>query len=176
MLNLESAKDGIGIAQSGHYPSLNASGSYSLFTDNLSNIDQTKTLSFGLSLNFPIFQGWSVSDRVQFAEVQAKNTEIELNDLERDIKRQLKITFLDLQAAQKGLVVSENNVAAARENLKIEEEKYSLGSGKLLDVLIANSRYTTALTDLINSQFAYIVLSQQLKYQLGILDYKQYEQ
>ena len=175
ILNLESAKDGINIAQSGHWPNLSASGSYTLYTDNISNLDQTKTLSFGLSLNFPIFLGWSVTDRVQFAEVQAKNTEIQLNDLERDIKRELKITFLDLQAAQKGLVVSENNVAAARENLKIEEEKYSLGSGKLLDVLIANSGYTTALTDLINAQFSYIVLSQQLKYQLGILDYKQYE-
>jgi outer membrane protein len=175
LLNLESAKDGVTIARSGHWPYLSASGSYSLFTDNLSNLDQSKTLSFGLSLNFPIFLGWSVSDRVQFAEVQAKNTEIELSDLERDIKRQLKITFLDLLAAQKGLVVSENNVAAARENLKIEEEKYSLGSGKLLDVLIANSRYTTALSDLINAQFSYIVLSQRLKYQLGILDYKQYE-
>jgi outer membrane protein len=175
ILNLESAKDGVTIAQSGHWPYLAASGSYSLFTDNLSNLDQSRTLSFGLSLNFPIFLGWSVSDRVQFAEVQAKNTEIELSDLERDIKRQLKITFLDLQAAQKGLTVSGNNVAAANENLKIEEEKYSLGSGKLLDVLIANSRYTTALSDLINAQFSYIVFSQQLKYQLGILDYKQYE-
>jgi outer membrane protein len=176
MLNFESAKDGITIAQSGHWPNLSASGSYSLFTDNLSNIDQSKTLSFGLSLNFPLFLGWSVTNRVQFAEVQAKNTEIELSDLERDIKRQLNLTYLDLQAAQKGLLVSENNVAAARENLKIEEERYSLGAGKLLDVLIVNSGYTTALTDLINAQFAYIVLSQQLKYHLGILDYKQYEQ
>jgi len=73
------------------------------------------------------------------------------------------------------LNVSENNVAAANENLKIEEEKYSLGSGKLLDVLIANSQYTTALTDLINAQFAYIVLSEQLKYNLGVLDFTMYE-
>ena len=71
--------------------------------------------------------------------------------------------------------VSENNVAAAGENLKIEEEKYNLGSGKLLDVLIANSQYTTALTDLINAQFAYIVLSEQLKYNLGVLDFTKYE-
>jgi outer membrane protein len=175
LLNLESARDGVTISQSGHWPNLSANGYYSLFTDNLSNLDQSRTLSFGLSLNIPVFSGWSVSNRVQYAEVQAKNTEIELNDLERDIKRQLKITYLNLEAAQKGLIVSENNVTAANENLKIEEEKYSLGSGKLLDVLIANSRYTTALTDLINSQFSYIVLSQQLKYQLGNLDYKQYE-
>jgi outer membrane protein len=99
-----------------------------------------------------------------------------MNDLERDIKRQIKTTFINLQAAQKGLLVSENNIAAARENLKIEEEKYALGSGKLLDVLIVNSRYTNALTDLLNAQFAYIVLSQQLRYYLGVLDYKIYEQ
>lgn len=174
-LDLESARDGVTIAQSGHWPSLTASGIYLWRGNTLSNIDQTKTFSAGLTLSFPLFLGWSVSNRVQFAEVEAMNSEIQLKDLERDIKRQIQSTFLDLQAAQKGLLVSENNVNAARENLKIEEEKYSLGAGKLLDVLIANSQYTTALTDLINSQFAYIVLSQQLKYHLGVLDYKKYE-
>jgi outer membrane protein TolC len=176
MLNYESTKEGITVAQSGHWPSLVASGSYSWFGDTVSEIDKNKQLQAGLSLNIPIFLGWSVSDRVQIAEVQSKNSKIELSDLEREIKKQIKTNFLDLQAAQKGLAVSENNIAAARENLKIEEEKYALGSGKLLDVLIANSRYTTALTDLLNSQFGYIVLSQQLKYNLGVLDYKEFEQ
>ena len=176
MLSLESSKDAVTIAQSGHWPSLTASGSYSYYTDNLSTIDKRKSLSFGLNLNIPIFLGWSVSNQVQLAEVQSKISGIEMSDLERDIKRQIKTTYIDLQAAQKGLVVSENNVAAAKENLKIEEEKYTLGSGKLLDVLLANSRYTTALTDLLNTQFGFIVLSQQLKYNLGVLDYKEYEQ
>ncbi len=176
VLNYESSKEGVTIAESGHWPSLSASGNYSLYTDNLSTLDQSKTLGFGLSLNFPLFLGWSVTNRVQLAEVQSKINEVEMSDLERDIKRQIKTTYLNLQAAQKGLVVSEKNISAARENLKIEEEKYSLGSGKLLDVLIVNSRYTTALTDLLNAQFAYIVLSQQMRYYLGILDYKIYEQ
>jgi outer membrane protein len=107
--------------------------------------------------------------------VDVKNKEIELTDLERDIKRQLQQTFLDLQAAFKFLKVSENNIEFADQNLKIEQEKYSLGSCKLLDVLIANSNYTTALTDLINAQFAYLVLSERLKYYVGVLDFSQYE-
>lgn len=174
-LNLESSLDGVTIARSGHLPSITANASYSWRGDNLSTIDNSKTLSFGLNLNVPIFQGWAIDNNVQYAQVNAKNSEIELNDLERDIKRQLNTTFLNLQAAQKGLKVSQSNVAAANENLKIEQEKYSLGSGKLLDVLIANSNYTTALTDLINAQFNYIVLSEQLKYYLGILDYSKFE-
>jgi len=176
MLNLESSKEGVRIAESGHWPSLTANGSYSYYTDNLSTIDKRKSLAFGLNLNFPLFLGWSVSNRVQLAEIQSKISEIEMSDLERDIKRQIKTTYLNLQAAQKGLVVSENNIEAAKENLKIEEEKYTLGSSKLLDVLVANSRYTSALTDLLNAQFGFIVLSQQLKYNLGVLDYKEYEQ
>ncbi len=174
-LNLESSMDEITKAQSGHWPSLDASGSLTWFGSKISEIDNSKEFRVRLSLNVPIFSGWYVSNKVQIAEVDAMNSEIELSDLERNIKRELRSTFLDLQAALKGLNVSENNVAAAGENLKIEEEKYSLGSGKLLDVLIANSQYTKALTDLINAQFAYIVLSEQLKYNLGVLDFTIYE-
>jgi outer membrane protein TolC len=174
-LNLKSANDGVTIAQSGHWPSLSADGSYSWFGNSLQDIDALKRWQVGLSLNFPIFLGWSVTNQVQFAQVDVKNKEIELTDLERDIKRQLQQTFLDLQAAYKFLKVSENNIAFADENLKIEQEKYSLGSGKLLDVLVANSNYTTALTDLINAQFAYLVLSERLKYYVGVLDFSQYE-
>jgi outer membrane protein TolC len=176
LLNLESSKSGVTIAESGHWPSLVANGDYTWFGNTLSEVDKNKNLQVGLSLNVPIFLGWSVSDRVQLAEVQSKISEIEVSDLERDIKRQIKTNYLNLQAAQKALLVSEKNISAAKENLKIEEEKYALGSGKLLDVLIVNSRYTTALTDLLNAQFAYIVLSQQLRYYLGVLDYKIYEQ
>jgi outer membrane protein len=176
ILNLQSAKSGVTIAESGHWPSLNANANYYWLGNTLSEVDKNKNLQVGLGLNIPIFYGWSVSNRVQLAEVQSKISEIEVSDIERDIKRQIKTNYLNLQASQKALVVSEKNIAAARENLKIEEEKYALGSGKLLDVLIVNSRYTDALTSLLNSQFAYIVLSQQLKYYLGVLDYKIYEQ
>ncbi|MCH7965266.1 MAG: TolC family protein [Bacteroidetes bacterium] len=174
-LNLEGAKDGVTIAQSGHWPSLVASGGYSWTGSSISDLNNFRRSQVGLSLNFPLFLGWSVDNRVQFAQVDVKNKEVELTDLERNIKRQLQQTFLDLQAAFKFLNVSENNISFAGENLKIEQEKYSLGSGKLLDVLIANSNYTTALTDLINAQFVYLVLSEQLKYYVGVLDYSKYE-
>jgi outer membrane protein len=174
-LDLKSSYNAVTIARSGHLPSLTLNGYYTWRGDNLSNIDNSKTLSFGLTLSVPIFRGWAIDNSVQYAEVNAKNKEIDLSDLQRNIKLQLNTTFLNLQAAQKGLKVSESNVASAEENLKIEQEKYSLGSGKLLDVLIANSNYTTALTDLINAQFNYIVLSEQMKYYLGILDYSKFE-
>jgi outer membrane protein len=125
----------------------------------------------GATLSIPIFSGFSVDNRVQIAEVNAENKNIELTELERDIKRNIQKNYLDLQAAEKSLSVNDKNVKAAEENRRIEEEKYSLGSGTLLNVLIANSNYTMARTNYINARAAYVVLSEQLKYYLGDLDY-----
>lgn len=174
-LNLESAHDGLTIAKSGHLPTLTNSISYGVGSDQIKNMFDNRTLSVGLSLNIPIFSGFSVENRVQFAEVQAENSKIELTELEREIKKSIQKTYLDLQAAEKGLKVSERNVLAASENLKIESEKYSLGAGTLLNVLVANSEFTNAQTNFINAQFAYITLSEQLKYYLGVIEFKSFE-
>lgn len=176
LLQLESANDGITIARSGHFPRLTNSMGFSSFTNKPGNLFDSKSYSVGLTLSIPIFSGFSVDDRVEVATVNAMNREVELTDLERDIKRNIKKTYLDLQAAEKSLIVSEKNVEAAEENLRIEEEKYNLGSSRLLDVLVARTNYTNARVNFINAQFAYIVLSEQLKYYIGVLEYKNYEQ
>lgn len=174
-LDLESAYNGVTIARSGHFPRLTGSADFGSSSDSFDDLFTSKRYSAGLTLSIPIFSGFRVSNQVQFAEVRAMNTQLELSDLERKITQDIQQSLLDLQAANKALVVSEKNVRAAEENLKIEQEKYSLGAGKLLDVLIANTFYTTAQTNFINSQFNYIRLSEQLKYNLGILDHTKYE-
>jgi outer membrane protein len=174
-LNLESAYDGMTIARSGHLPTLTNSINYGVGSDRIKNMFDNRTLTVGLSLNIPIFSGFAVENRVQFAEILAENRKIELTELERDIKKSIQKTYLNLQAAKKGLKVSEKNVLAAQENLKIESEKYSLGAGTLLNVLVANSEFTNAQTNFINAQFAYITLSEQLKYFLGVIEYINYE-
>lgn len=174
-LDLEGAYDGVTIARSGHLPRLTGGASFGSSANTFDNLFESKRYSAGLTLSIPIFSGFSVSNQIQFAEVRAMNTELELNDLERKIKQDIQQSLLDLQAATKALIVSEKNVNAAEENLKIEREKYSLGAGKLLDVLIANTFFTNAQTNFINNQFNYIRLSEQLKYNLGILDHTLYE-
>lgn len=174
-LDLESAYYEVTNARSGHLPRLSASANFGSSANSFDNLLESKRYSAGLTLSIPIFSGFRVSNQVQFAEVRAMNAEIELSDLERKIKQDIQQSMLDLQAITKALIVSEKNVKAAEENLKIEREKYSLGAGKLLDVLIANTFYTNAQTNFINTQFNYIRLSEQLKYNIGILDHTKYE-
>ncbi len=174
-LDFESAENSITMAQGNYFPRLSSNFGYNMFANQLSNLSKSRTYSASLTLSIPIFSGFSIDNQVQAAEVNAMNKQINLDDLRRTIKQNLQQTYLNIQAAEKSLEVNKRNVASAGENQKITQEKYTLGSGTLLDVLVANSNYTNAQTSLINAEFQYIVLNQQLKYYLGVLNYKQYE-
>ena len=89
LLNLESANDGITIARSGHFPRLTNSIGFSSYANEFDKLFASKNYSVGLTLSIPIFSGFSVSDRVEVATVNAKNQEVEVSDLEREIKRNI---------------------------------------------------------------------------------------
>lgn len=174
-LTLDAYYDNLTIARSGHLPSLTGRLGYGTDANVPQDLFKNHLFSAGLTLSIPLFSGLSTHNLIQSAEVDAMNYELQVRDSERMIKQEIQKSFLDLEAAKKGLLVTQKNVSAAEENLKIEQEKYNLGAGKLLDVLIANTSYQNAKTNYINSQFNYIKLSEELKYNLGTLDYKSYE-
>lgn len=174
-LTLNSYYNNLSIARSGYLPRLTGTLGYGSYANTFDNLFKSNNYSAGLTLSIPIFNGFSTQYQTEIASVDVMNYELQLSDTERLIKQNLQKTFLDLEAAKKGLLVSERNVKAAEENLKIEQEKYNLGAGKLLDVLIANTSFQNAKTNYINAQFYYIKLSEELKYNLGILDYSRYE-
>lgn len=167
--SLQSANESITMAKAGHLPSLRNYASFGLRSNQLKNLMDSRTYQVGLSLDIPIFSGWNVDNRIQLAEVEAKTRQLDLADLERLIKKDLQKNYLDLTASEKRVDVSKKNVNAAEENRKIEEEKYFLGSTTLLNVLIANSEYTNALSGYINAQYEYLKLKTQAEYLLGTL-------
>lgn len=170
-LELESLDYSITIAKSGHFPRLIASLSSSIRSNRLSDLGKSRSYFAGLSLSMPIFSGWSVSNRVQFAEINYKNTQLNLDEMEKSIKLNLKKSFLDLEAAKKKLEVNNKNVLAASENRRINEEKYNLGANTLLNLLISNSQFVQAQNDLISSTYDYLLIKKQLEYLLGTLEY-----
>jgi outer membrane protein len=169
-LSLLYSQQGIDIAKSGFLPKVNSSLGYSLSGTDPIDLFKTRTLSLGLNVTMPLFTGWSIQNRVDLAVIDSKIKELEITDLERDIKRAIHKNYLDLTAAFKRIEVSGKNVTASQENRRIEEEKYALGSTTLLNVLIANSEYTNAMTNVINAQYEYRKLKDQLTYLVGSLE------
>jgi outer membrane protein len=174
-LLLESAYNNVTIAKSTLYPSLSGNYSFSTNSVNVNDLFDRKIWSVGLSLNVPIFNGWSTESAIEQAEVQAKNSNEDLLALERQIKIEIKQSYQDLIAAKKQLEVSSKNVISAEENRKLYNERYTLGSGTILDVMQADKNYVDAQRAYIDSEFLFFKMKDKLINAIGKLDYKKYE-
>jgi len=171
----ESRLNNLTISKSGLYPSL--TGSYSLSTGASvpGDLFDTKTYSAGLSLRIPIFNNWNTENSIQASRVNVFEAEEDLRILKRGISIEIKQGYLDLSAAKKALEVSSKNVISAGENRKINNEKYSLGSGTILDVLQSDKDYQEALRNKIDSKYEFYKKRDNLLNALGKLNYNKFE-
>lgn len=174
-LAISSAESGLTIAKSGLFPTLTGSYSYSSAASKYDKLFDRKVFNASLSLNFPIFSNWNTENSIQLALVSLKNSQEDLLALERLIKIEVKQGFLDLSAAKKSLDVATKNVTAAEETRKINQERYNLGSGTILEVLQADRDYTDAQRNKINATFDFYIKRDKLSNALGMLEYKKYE-
>ncbi|MFA5805727.1 MAG: TolC family protein [Melioribacteraceae bacterium] len=174
-LNLSAAESGITIAKSGLFPSLSGNYSYSTSAITTGDLFNRKVLNVSLSLNVPIFSNFSTENQIQFAQVNALNAKEDLIALGRQIKIEIKQTFLDLTAAKKSLDVAAKNVTAAEETRKINQERYNLGSATILDVLQASRDYQDALRNKINAGYDFYRQHDKLNNAIGRLEFSKYE-
>lgn len=174
-LLLESAYNGITISKSGYFPRITNSIGYRTSATTIGALNDTRSYSVGLGVSIPIFSGFQTETSVELSKINARIREIQVTELERTIKVDLKKTYLDFQTAQKQLEVSQKNVQAAEQNRRIEQEKYNIGAGTLVNLLLASSEYTLAQQNRISTEFQFLSLKSQLEYYLGILDYKRFE-
>lgn len=174
-LTLQNSLEEKTIARSGYLPRLSANYSFSTNAVKSGDLFNRRNYNLGLTLSIPIFSNWSTELATEFAQVQYLNTQEDLLSLQRQIKIEVRQGYLDFLASEKRLEVSKKNVIAAEENRKVNYERYSLGSGTILNVLQADRDYTQAITERINSKFEFFKQRSNLLNALGKLDYKNFE-
>ena len=175
LLDVESADKGKTIAFSGILPRLSANYGYGTSGTKTGDLFNRESYSAGLTLSLPIFSNWDTEANMQLSEVNYNNAKEDLVALERTIKIEVKQSYLDLVASKKQLEVTKTNMVAARENRRVNNERYSLGSGTILDVFQSDKNYTQALTDNISARFEYSQNRDRLMNALGKLDFKKYQ-
>jgi len=172
---LNAAESGITIAKGGIYPSLTGNLQYYTYAVEPNKLFDRKVLSFGLTLSVPIFSNFNVANRIQVAQANFMNAQEDLSVLSRQIKIEVKQGYNDFVAAKKSLDVASNNVTAAAETRKINQERYNLGSATILDVLQASRDYTDAQRNRINAAYDFYRQHDNLTNALGRLDFQKYE-
>jgi outer membrane protein len=167
--NLDAAGAGITAAQSSYFPALGLSGGYGNSSDELGMLSLNKnySLNAGVNLRWNLFDGFAREATVEQAKVTERNAEVQLRQYEKDVAVEVRKAFLDLEAAKKSWDVSEKVLVSAAEDRRIAEERYNLGAGTLLDLLVANATYVNAQAARVNSVAGFLNARYNMEFAVG---------
>jgi outer membrane protein len=161
------AQSGVTAASSNYFPSISASAGYNLSNTDISLLTQSKGISWGISLNWTLFDGFQTNRSIQNAVASRRNAELSLLQTERNINVDVKKALLDLDAAGKQYDASLKGVVSATQDSKVAQERYNLGSGTLVDLLTANAGLVNAQVNKVNATYNYIIASRNVDYVVG---------
>jgi len=118
--------------------------------------DFTKS-PFGASLtiSLPIFTGFGRSLRVQQAREQEQDAEETLRAQELQVRSDVHSRYLALETAYKAISVQAASRDAARDQLRLAQDRYRLGSGTALEVSDAQNSVQRAEGDYVNAIYDY---------------------
>ncbi|HEX9657368.1 MAG TPA: TolC family protein [Bacteroidota bacterium] len=164
---LSASESGITQATAGYWPSVNAFAGYGLTNEQFSQLSSNKTINWGVRVQWNLFDGFQTNQAIQSAKVAYRNAEIGIRQTERDINNEIRKALLDLDAAGKQFEVTEKGLISAIEDRKIAEERYNLGAGTLLDLLVANANLVNAEANKVNASYNYVIAKRNVEYVIG---------
>ncbi len=154
-----------------YLPKLSGSASYGFGDgtrgDTILFTTSQNSRTFGISLNWTIFDGFNRENNLANAKINRNNARANLSDSKNAVVRDIKVAYLEIDRLKETKLVSNENVEAASEDLKITQEKYNLGSATILDLLNVQVSLKEAQQSLIKSEFDLNLAIAQLENAMG---------
>lgn len=154
-----------------YWPSILGFANYSLNSANLGDITKSRSFNFGFTMNYPIFQGFNLSNKAQSSEIAIKQKQDNLRLLEIQIKSEIRKAYYDLETQFKQIEILQRNIKSAEQDKLLSEENYRVGFGILLDVQTASVKLNLLKIDLINAYYDFLLAERQIQYYTGGLSY-----
>jgi outer membrane protein len=165
------ARMGVRTARAGYFPTLSMNGSYSRqntdATFDWGSGPMSSNYRMGFSVSLPIWNQYTREQQVVTAKVAEDNAEAALRDA-TFLARQNIITQLGaLRTAETRIMIQRASVAAAEEDLRVQQERYALGASTLLQLLTSQNTLNSARAALIQARLDARVARAQIEALIG---------
>lgn len=169
----EIAAEEVELQNAGHYPVLDAVGSYNDtraggsvngFGSDLQNGQ------IGLQLQIPIYQGGLVTSRVREAVALRQQALDNLEAARRQAELETRTAYLNLTGNVAQVAAFEQALISSRSQLESTQLGYEVGVRTSIDVLNAQQQLYTAQRDLLQARYNYLLSLLQLKSATGLIN------
>ena len=172
--NLEIARVEVARAEAGHKPTVDLNASYNYGRNPQGNITSilastTNSAALGVSLNLPLFAGYSVQNRVRETLALSDKARTDLEGAKRSVAQATRQAFFGLVSGQSRVRALEAAELSTQSLVDSTRLGYQVGVTINLDVLDAQSQLFQTRRDLAVARYDVLVGNLRLRQASGVL-------
>jgi outer membrane protein TolC len=155
------------------WPALGAFFSYNRRHEDIErvyrNFDKNWSMNWGISLQVNLFNGFTDKVRIQKSKLLMRNAQETYEENKRALKSDIALLVDNFNSYLDIIEINEQNLEAAKEEFRLAEERYRIGSGTALEVREAQVNLTRAEETLVAAKYNARMTQAQLEQSMGII-------
>tara|TARA_B110000211_G_scaffold46056_1_gene49154 strand:+ start:5954 stop:7315 length:1362 start_codon:yes stop_codon:yes gene_type:complete len=172
--NLELASKDLQIAKASYYPSVSAFFGYDTRYTDLNPLDfstqlyQNDGINYGLRLNIPVLNGFSVRNNVKRNQISLSSSEFELEQAKLDLESNVYQAYVDAKGAGKAYEASLASLQSQELAYQYAKDRFDVGLTNSFDFSQSKLRYDNALIEVNRGKYNYIFKIKVLELYFGV--------
>ncbi len=166
-VDLEKSDAALKLARSGYLPTVGAFASYQMNAKDAPFTSDQEAWTAGVSLKWNVFEGFRTnSERRRALSGQSAAREM-LASATRDVRYQLKESYVRRDEAAKRLEVTRNSVQDAEETVRLLTKRYENSLTTMVELLDAQTALNQTRANLVDAEAGYAVAGGRVYYMSG---------
>jgi outer membrane protein len=154
---------GVSSARSHYQPFISAAGGYSYLHQTPEVLNDGGTWVARIGLSYPLFDGFVRGDEVTRARADEETAHVSNLDTHRAVRASAIRLLTNLAVERRRMSLSEQAVALAREDLRVQDARYREGATTQLERLTSELALVNAEQDAVTARFDYAVARAELE-------------
>jgi outer membrane protein TolC len=155
------------VARSGYWPTLTLAGSSSINGSEQNDFQFRQQRQASLTVNWAVFNRYTREQNIANQTSAAATQEAAANEARRQVLASLTTRLAELDAARIRIGITQTSLAAASEDIRVQQERYRLGVATIVDVLTSQEALTQAEVDAVTARFDYLRAKAQIQALIG---------
>jgi outer membrane protein len=161
------ARASVRASQSSYWPTLALSANTGWNGSRVNDYTLQNQRQFSLSMRWNLFDRFNRELTITQREADLDVAEATASETRRAVEANLSQRLAELDAARERIEITQTSVAAAGEDLRVQQERYRLGASTIVDVLLSQEALNQAEVDVVNARFDYLRAKAQLEALIG---------
>jgi outer membrane protein len=165
--NAAAARASARASRSAYWPSLTLAANTGWNGNRTTDYDLFNQRQLSLSLRWNLFDGFDRELSIVQRDAALDLAEANAADAQREVQAELTTRLAELDASRTRIEITQTSVAAAAEDLRVQQQRYRLGASTIVDLLTSQEALNQAEVNVVNARFDYLRAKAQLEALIG---------